>query len=59
MAEFKHLVLVKFKDDVVVDDVLKGLEKLASEMDTIKSFVWLVWIYIVNLIFIAYIYIYI
>ncbi|XP_057781921.1 stress-response A/B barrel domain-containing protein At5g22580 [Salvia miltiorrhiza] len=40
MAEFNHLVLVKFKDDVVVDDVLKGLEKLVSEMDTVKSFVW-------------------
>ncbi|KAG6415157.1 hypothetical protein SASPL_122560 [Salvia splendens] len=40
MAEFNHLVLVKFKDDVVVDDVLQGLEKLVSEMDTVKSFVW-------------------
>ncbi|KAK6144237.1 hypothetical protein DH2020_021057 [Rehmannia glutinosa] len=40
MAEFKHLVLVKFKDDVVVEDVLKGMEKLVSEMDTVKSFVW-------------------
>ncbi|KAH6774747.1 Stress responsive A/B Barrel Domain-containing protein [Perilla frutescens var. hirtella] len=40
MAEFKHLVLVKFKDDVVVHDVLKGLEKLVSEMDAVKSFVW-------------------
>ncbi|KAK6144259.1 hypothetical protein DH2020_021079 [Rehmannia glutinosa] len=40
MAEFKHLVLVKFKDDVVVENVLKGMEKLVSEMDTVKSFVW-------------------
>ncbi|KAK4441269.1 Stress-response A/B barrel domain-containing protein [Sesamum alatum] len=39
-AEFKHLVLVKFKDDVVVEDVLKGMEKLVSEMDSVKSFVW-------------------
>ncbi|EXB53699.1 hypothetical protein L484_008983 [Morus notabilis] len=31
MGEFKHLVIVKFKDDVVVDDVLKGMEKLVSE----------------------------
>ncbi|KAG6417677.1 hypothetical protein SASPL_119863 [Salvia splendens] len=37
MAEFNHLVLVKFKDDVVVDDVLQGLEKLVSEMDTVKG----------------------
>ncbi|PIN20805.1 hypothetical protein CDL12_06500 [Handroanthus impetiginosus] len=40
MAEFKHLVLVKFKEGVVVDDILKGMEKLVSEMDTVKSFVW-------------------
>ncbi|KAL0390624.1 UNVERIFIED_CONTAM: Stress-response A/B barrel domain-containing protein [Sesamum calycinum] len=39
-SEFKHLVLVKFKDDVVVEDVLKGMEKLVSEMDSVKSFVW-------------------
>ncbi|KAK4482686.1 hypothetical protein RD792_009853 [Penstemon davidsonii] len=40
MSEFKHLVLVKFKEEVVVEDVLKGMEKLVSEMDTVKSFVW-------------------
>ncbi|KAL3620168.1 hypothetical protein CASFOL_035080 [Castilleja foliolosa] len=40
MGEFNHLVLVKFKDDVVVEDVLKGMEKLVSEMDIVKSFVW-------------------
>ncbi|CAA0824263.1 Uncharacterized protein SHERM_21227 [Striga hermonthica] len=40
MAEFKHLVLVKFKDDVVVEDILKGMEKLVAEMETVKSFVW-------------------
>ncbi|KAH0712855.1 hypothetical protein KY290_008408 [Solanum tuberosum] len=38
--EFKHLVLVKFKGDVVVEDILKGLEKLVQEMDIVKSFVW-------------------
>ncbi|GER55606.1 stress responsive A/B Barrel Domain [Striga asiatica] len=40
MADFKHLVLVKFKDDVVVEDILKGMEKLVAEMETVKSFVW-------------------
>lgn len=40
MAEFKHLVVAKFKDDAVVEDILKGLEKLASEIDTVKSFEW-------------------
>ncbi|XP_015057123.1 stress-response A/B barrel domain-containing protein At5g22580-like [Solanum pennellii] len=38
--EFKHLVLVKFKEDVVVEDILKELEKLVQEMDIVKSFVW-------------------
>ncbi|KAJ8551967.1 hypothetical protein K7X08_028410 [Anisodus acutangulus] len=38
--EFKHLVLVKFKEDVVVEDILKQLEKLANEIDLVKSFVW-------------------
>ncbi|VFR03479.1 unnamed protein product [Cuscuta campestris] len=38
--EFKHLVLVKFKEDAVVEDILKGMEKLVSEMNTVKSFVW-------------------
>ncbi|KAL8094253.1 stress-response A/B barrel domain-containing protein At5g22580 [Apium graveolens] len=40
MAAFKHLVVAKFKDDVVVEDILKGLEKLASEIDAVKSFEW-------------------
>ncbi|GAA0142867.1 hypothetical protein Leryth_011766 [Lithospermum erythrorhizon] len=40
MAEFKHLVLVKFKEDAKVDEILKGLEKLVSEMDLVKSFEW-------------------
>ncbi|XP_051120314.1 stress-response A/B barrel domain-containing protein At5g22580-like [Andrographis paniculata] len=39
-SEFKHLVLVKFKDGVQVEEVLKGMEKLVSEMDTINSFFW-------------------
>ncbi|XP_055836065.1 stress-response A/B barrel domain-containing protein At5g22580 [Solanum dulcamara] len=38
--EFKHLVLVKFKEDVVVEDIIKGLEKLVQGMDIVKSFVW-------------------
>ena len=40
MAGFKHLVLVKFKEDVVVDDILKGMEKLVAEVDAVKSFEW-------------------
>ncbi|CAN4119464.1 unnamed protein product [Withania somnifera] len=38
--EFKHLVLVKFKEDVVVEEIVKQLEKLANEIDVVKSFVW-------------------
>ncbi|MFS7989532.1 putative stress responsive alpha-beta barrel [Helianthus anomalus] len=40
MAEFAHLVVVKFKEEVVVEDIIKGLEKLVSEVDSVKSFVW-------------------
>ncbi|KAF5822695.1 putative stress responsive alpha-beta barrel [Helianthus annuus] len=40
MAEFVHLVVVKFKEEVVVEDIIKGLEKLVSQVDTVKSFVW-------------------
>ncbi|KAE8697037.1 ricin-agglutinin family protein [Hibiscus syriacus] len=40
MAGFKHLVIVKFKADCPVDDILKGMEKLVSEIDAVKSFEW-------------------
>ena len=42
MSEFKHLVIVKFKEGVVVEDIIKGMEKLVSEIDVVKSFEWLV-----------------
>ncbi|XP_010535674.1 PREDICTED: stress-response A/B barrel domain-containing protein At5g22580 [Tarenaya hassleriana] len=37
---FKHLVVVKFKEDAKVDEILKGLEKLVSEIESVKSFEW-------------------
>ncbi|XP_077234196.1 stress-response A/B barrel domain-containing protein At5g22580-like [Tasmannia lanceolata] len=40
MGEMKHLVLVKFKEGVQVEDILKGLDKMASEIDVIKSYDW-------------------
>uniref|UniRef100_A0A2P2IT16 Stress responsive A/B barrel domain family protein n=1 Tax=Rhizophora mucronata TaxID=61149 RepID=A0A2P2IT16_RHIMU len=40
MGEFKHLVIVKFKEGVVIEEIIKGMEKLASEVDLIKSFEW-------------------
>ncbi|XWS73953.1 hypothetical protein CRYUN_Cryun02cG0173800 [Craigia yunnanensis] len=40
MAGFKHLAVVKFKEDVVVEEILKGMEKLVSEVDAVKSFEW-------------------
>ncbi|KAI9076231.1 hypothetical protein K1719_041804 [Acacia pycnantha] len=39
-GEFKHLVVVKFKEGVVVEDLIKGMEKMVSEIDTVKSFEW-------------------
>ncbi|KAE8676388.1 ricin-agglutinin family protein [Hibiscus syriacus] len=38
MAGFKHLLIVKFKADCPVDDILNGMEKLVSEIDAVKSF---------------------
>ena len=40
MGDFKHLVIAKFKEGVVVDEILKGMEKLVSEVDAVKSFEW-------------------
>ncbi|KAK9175639.1 hypothetical protein WN944_027646 [Citrus x changshan-huyou] len=40
MGEFKHLVIVKFKEGVVVEDIVKGMKKLVSEIDSVKSFEW-------------------
>lgn len=37
---FKHLVVVKFKEDTKVDEILKGLENLVSQIDSVKSFEW-------------------
>ena len=38
--EFKHLCLVRFKEGVVVDDIIEELTKLAGELDTVKFFGW-------------------
>jgi hypothetical protein len=42
MEEFKHFVIVKFKEGVVVEELTKGMEKLVSEIDLVKSFEWYV-----------------
>ncbi|RWV77307.1 hypothetical protein BHE74_00001847 [Ensete ventricosum] len=33
MGDIKHLVLAKFKDGVVVEELLQGLQNLVSEID--------------------------
>ncbi|XP_072950265.1 stress-response A/B barrel domain-containing protein At5g22580 [Typha angustifolia] len=40
MGEIKHLIIVKFKEGVVVQQILEDLTKLAAELDIIKSFEW-------------------
>lgn len=40
MGEFKHLCLVRFKEGVVVDNIIQELSKLATELDTVKYFGW-------------------
>jgi len=43
MGEIKHLVVVKFKEGVAIEEIIKGMEKLVSEVDLVKSFEW--WVY--------------
>ncbi|XP_065867384.1 stress-response A/B barrel domain-containing protein At5g22580 [Euphorbia lathyris] len=40
MGEFKHLVIVKFKEGSQVEEILKGMEKLVADVDLVKSFEW-------------------
>ncbi|XP_068658117.1 stress-response A/B barrel domain-containing protein At5g22580-like [Aristolochia californica] len=40
MGDLKHLVLVKFKEGAAVEDIIKGMEKLATGMETVKGFEW-------------------
>lgn len=40
MGDLKHLVLVKFKEGVVVEDIIEGITKLVSSIDAVKSFEW-------------------
>ncbi|KAA8544209.1 hypothetical protein F0562_022155 [Nyssa sinensis] len=40
MAEVKHLVLIKFKEGVMAEEIVKMMEKLANEIEFIKSFEW-------------------
>ncbi|KAK7853700.1 stress-response a/b barrel domain-containing protein, partial [Quercus suber] len=37
MGDFKHLVIAKFKEGAVVEEVLKGMEKLVSDIDAVKG----------------------
>lgn len=37
---FEHLVIVRFKEGAVVADIMKGLEKLVSDVDLVKTFAW-------------------
>ncbi|XP_051185846.1 stress-response A/B barrel domain-containing protein At5g22580-like [Lolium perenne] len=40
MGEFKHLCAARFKEGVVVDDIIRELTKLAVELDAVKFFGW-------------------
>ncbi|EPS58644.1 hypothetical protein M569_16168, partial [Genlisea aurea] len=37
---FKHLVLVKFKDDVVFDEIIEGMKTLVNDLTLVVSFIW-------------------
>ncbi|KAJ4969706.1 hypothetical protein NE237_002805 [Protea cynaroides] len=40
MGDLKHLVVAKFKEGVVVEEIIHGMEKLVKEIDAVKSFEW-------------------
>ncbi|KAI4368720.1 hypothetical protein MLD38_017245 [Melastoma candidum] len=40
MGEVKHLAIVKFKEGVDVEEMIKGMEKMVSQIDAVESFVW-------------------
>ncbi|KAA8550216.1 hypothetical protein F0562_001900 [Nyssa sinensis] len=40
MAYFRHMVLVKFKEGVVAEDMVKSSEELVKKIDVVKSFEW-------------------
>ncbi|KAI3832732.1 hypothetical protein MKW98_002278 [Papaver atlanticum] len=40
MGDLRHIVVAKFKEGVNVDEVVKGMEKLVSDVETVKSFEW-------------------
>ncbi|KMZ57817.1 Uncharacterized protein ZOSMA_81G00350 [Zostera marina] len=39
-GDTKHLVLVKFKEDTVVEDLMNDMGSLVSDLDIVKSFEW-------------------
>ncbi|XP_022142413.1 stress-response A/B barrel domain-containing protein At5g22580-like [Momordica charantia] len=40
MGEFKHLVIAKFKEGVNVEEIVEQVEKVVSDIDSVKSFEW-------------------
>ncbi|XP_027347907.1 stress-response A/B barrel domain-containing protein At5g22580-like [Abrus precatorius] len=40
MGTFNHCVIIKFKDGVVVEELIQGLEKMVSGIEHVKSFEW-------------------
>lgn len=40
MGEFKHLVVAKFKEGLNVDEIVAQVEKMVSDIDSVKSFEW-------------------
>ncbi|KAJ1440644.1 Stress responsive alpha-beta barrel [Sesbania bispinosa] len=40
MGTFNHYVIVKFKDNVAVEELIQGLEKMISGLEHVKSFEW-------------------
>ncbi|KAL4203412.1 hypothetical protein AMTRI_Chr01g103840 [Amborella trichopoda] len=39
-GDMKHLVLVKFKEGISIQEIVEGMESLASKLEYVKAFEW-------------------
>ncbi|MCL7022434.1 hypothetical protein MKW94_000691 [Papaver nudicaule] len=40
MGYLKHIFVVKFKESVIVEEIIKAMEKMVSDIEAVKSFEW-------------------
>ncbi|MCL7022726.1 hypothetical protein MKW94_016850 [Papaver nudicaule] len=40
MGDLKQILVVKFKEGVIVEEIVKGIKKMVSDIEAVKSFEW-------------------